>query len=124
MLSLPRLSSPRPLRTACLGAGLAAVLGLLGGCAGHVDPRAAFSAGPAQGSCLVHQKHAPTTPYEGGMTADSVLLLGFLRYYTEHGDQPFCDGKGPGGQDRKWGQLYVRLTGATSAVRSLQPAVG
>lgn len=92
----------------------------LAGCGSSAPAGAAFTSGSDSASCLVHQKHAPTTPYEGGASADSETELVFLRYVTAHGDQPFCDGKRANANDRKWGALYDRLTGNPDKARTLR----
>ena len=104
----------RPKQLAIVGI-LAAATSACGG----TDNGPAFTAGVATETCLQHQKHVPTTAYEGGETAVSNDVLTFLGYYTAHGTQPFCDGKSANSNDRKWAQLYVKLTMNSAKVKTI-----
>ncbi|SDY92377.1 hypothetical protein SAMN05661080_05034 [Modestobacter sp. DSM 44400] len=43
-----------------------------------------------------------------------------LTYYTANGDKRYCDGKPPTTTtDKEWAQLYVQLTGNTTAVHQI-----
>lgn len=107
--------------------GLAAA-GLVG--CGGVRPSGAQTAafnpqGETTVTCMVHQSHRPTAPYEPGPKADTENLFEVLHYYTANGNDFYCDGKGPSSTDLEWLRLYVSA-GADPAhvARSLPPGPG
>lgn len=91
----------------------------LSACGGGGGSGPAFDMGAQTDTCLHHQSHRPTTPYEGGSGGTTVRVLDFLGYYTAHGTQPFCDGKKANSKDKAWAQLYVTLTGNSTKVTTI-----
>jgi len=98
---------PRRLAAAALLAAL-----VLSGCA-HAAPNDAARFNNQSGddavACLVHQRSQPDSAYEGGPRANTLLVLTMLHYYVANGDKPYCDGRPPGGMDRAWLDVYLRL---------------
>lgn len=88
-------------------------------CSGGSGSVAVFSTGGPDQVCLVHQTRQPTGAYEGGENTMTELELDFLRYYTAHGNQAFCDGKPATDLDRTWAQLYARLTNNPTNVNGI-----
>jgi hypothetical protein len=60
-------------------------------------------------ACLVHQRYQPDPAYEGGPSANTLLVLSMLHYYVANGNKPYCDGRPPGEMDRAWLGAYLRL---------------
>lgn len=118
-----------PVRPA-VAALLAATALCTAGCSqGSTDPAEAppvlvtqpdFQPG-ATPACLMHQTEQPNTAYEGGTTSQTVPQLTFLAYYTAAGKKPFCDGAAATDTDKKWAQLYVKLTDNPANVTTVLP---
>lgn len=61
-------------------------------------------------SCLEHQAKAPDRVYTDTADANTIEILGMLKYYTANKDVVhYCDNKGPSSVDRRWAQAYVDL---------------
>jgi hypothetical protein len=89
-------------------------------CSGEPDLGPRFDAEPA-GSCMEHQERPPGPRYTEPALRRTEDNLALLRYYTENGDKPYCDGKGPTDVDRQWVEVYVRLGADRENVAALLP---
>ncbi|GAA3244842.1 hypothetical protein GCM10017691_51340 [Pseudonocardia petroleophila] len=93
------------------------VAAVLAGCSSGPDLGPLFDdEGGATVSCLVHQTGAPGPRYTEVETRDTARVLAMMKYYTQFGALPFCDGDRAGDADRAWGQAYVDLGGAAGKV--------
>lgn len=84
--------------------------------------RGAFRDDGGRAGCQVHQTTQPGAAYTGGANADTEAVLAMLGYLTAHGDEPYCDGRPPNGDDRAWAALYARLGGAPAHVAAITGA--
>jgi hypothetical protein len=96
-------------RASALAAILLAVTTGIFGCGG--TNTGAFQDAGEQPNCQVHQRASPSRDYTGGENADTQAILTMMRYFTAHGEQPYCDGRSPSPLDKAWSDLYVRLSG-------------
>ena len=64
--------------------------------------------------CQEHQEREPSSAYAGDENSDTVAMLDLLRYWTAHGDKPYCDGEPPTEIDLMWAQTVERLRGGSS----------
>jgi hypothetical protein len=112
------MSTALSARRVVVGLAIVAGVGVVSACGSPHSAIGAFRAGSARG-CLVHQTVAPGPAYRGGVSGDTGAALGFLRYYTSHGRDPFCDGSSATSIDRTWARLYVDLTGSPARVRTM-----
>jgi len=60
-------------------------------------------------TCMKHQPQPPGTRYTDDRSRRIDETLALLRYYTENGGKPYCDGKAPTTIDRQWVDIYVHL---------------
>lgn len=67
-------------------------------------------------SCLVHQSGEPGARYTERAQRDTGQMLALMKYYTQHGNRPFCDGLAAGDSDRAWAQAYLALGGTADRV--------
>ncbi|GAA2546020.1 hypothetical protein [Pseudonocardia hydrocarbonoxydans] len=67
-------------------------------------------------SCLVHQTGEPGAFYTEAETRETGRVLALMRYYTQFGALPFCDGAPAGDADRAWAQVYLDLGGPAENV--------
>lgn len=81
-------------------------LAVLAGCAGSHRAAAGTFEPSASAGCMNHQVTAPTSA-DRRATEDIARRLTVLRYYTAHGQQPFCDGRPATATDLAWMQVYV-----------------
>lgn len=70
-------------------------------------------------SCLVHQSRRPTPLYLTGPREDTFAILQMLRYYTQNGTKPYCDGRRATAVDRAWATRYVQLGADPSRVQPI-----
>lgn len=78
---------------------------LIAGCGDDGGPR--FVTGGGQASCMQHQPEPPGSRYTDSERQRTGEVLEVLRYYTENGRKPYCDGRGPSEIDQQWAQYYV-----------------
>lgn len=57
--------------------------------------------------CMQHQPEPPGSRYTDPEQKKIVEVLEVLRYYTENGRKPYCDGQGPTEIDQQWARYYV-----------------
>lgn len=93
------------------------VAAVLAGCSSGPDLGPVFDdeAGAAV-TCLVHQSGEPGARYTEVETRDTAQVLAMMKYYTQFGALPFCDGGPAGYADRAWAQAYVDLGGAAGKI--------
>ncbi len=108
--TVPRLSAA-PRRA--VAAALVLVLGgLLAGCTDAPPEGATFVLpGDDVVDCQEHQPEEPSDAYAGDAGSDTVAMLDLLRYWTENGDKPYCDGEPATETDLLWQETVVRLQG-------------
>ncbi len=63
-------------------------------------------------TCLPHQEGDPGPDYTDPAQRDTGRVLALMRFHTEHGNLPYCDGEPAGDSDRAWAQVYVDLGGS------------
>jgi len=95
--------------------GLAAVV--LAGCSSGPGLGPVFDdeAG-ATVTCLVHQSGEPGARYTDPETRDTGQVLAMMKYYTQFGALPFCDGAPANAADRAWVRTYLDFGGAAEKV--------
>lgn len=99
--------------------GTAALLTVgLAGCSGGSGPVFNDEGGAAV-TCLVHQADEPGTRYLDPAERNTDEVLAMMKYYTQFGAMPFCDGATAGDADRAWAQLYIDLGGTSDKVPTL-----
>jgi hypothetical protein len=93
------------------------VAAVLAGCSSGPDLGPVFDdeAG-ATVTCLVHQSGEPGTRYTDPAQRSTGQVLALMKYYTQFGTLPFCDGAPAGDADRAWAQVYLDLGGAAEKV--------
>ena len=70
-------------------------------------------------SCMQHQPEPPGSRYTDNERHNTAEVLAVLRYYTEYGNKPYCDGAPPSDADRAWAELYVQQGADRSKVAPL-----
>ena len=96
-------------------------LAALAGCSSEPDLGPDFNdeAGAPAG-CLAHQEGEPGTRYLAAEQRNTGQVLALMKYYTQFGTMPFCDGEPANDSDRAWARTYVDLGGtADKAVTAL-----
>lgn len=94
------------------------VAAVLAGCSS--GPGAVFDdEGGAAVTCLVHQADEPGARYTERESRDTGEVLAMMKYYTQFGALPFCDGAPADDADRAWGRLYVDLGGTADKIPTL-----
>lgn len=91
-------------------------LAALTGCSSQ--PAVFDDAGGQPVTCLEHQTGEPGETYTDPAQRDTGQVLAVMRYYTAHGNLPFCDGEPAGDGDRAWAELYLDLGGSADRVTS------
>lgn len=93
------------------------VAAVLAGCSSGPDLGPVFDdeAGAAV-TCLTHQTGEPGPRYTEPESRDTAQVLAMMKYYTQHGALPFCDGAPAGYADRAWVQAYLDLGGRAEKV--------
>ncbi len=72
--------------------------------------------------CQEHQEEEPGVAYTGGEAADTVKIFSLLKYWTAHGDKPYCDGEPATDIDSAWRAEVERLQGRSPAPSGSSPA--
>lgn len=98
-------------------AALCLALGALAGCSSA--PAVFDNEGGQPVTCLTHQTGEPGPSYLDPAERDTGQVLALMKYYTQHGAMPFCDGAPAGESDRAWAQAYLDLGGSTEKVSSV-----
>lgn len=106
--------SARPVSHVVLFTAPLLAIAVLAGCSGSRSAAAGTFRPSAGVRCMNHQVTGPTSA-DRSATADIGQRLVVLRYYTAHGQQPYCDGRPASDTDVAWMWLYV----AGGAQRSL-----
>lgn len=101
-----------PFALAALALGLAA----LAGCSS--EPAVFDNAGGQPVTCLPHQDGEPGPDYTDPAERDTGRVLALMRFHTEHGNLPYCDGEPAGDSDRAWAQVFVDLGGSADNAAS------
>ena len=78
-----------------------------------------FAVQAAAQTCLLHQTDPPTKEFMGGPSASPAVQLPFMAYLTANGTKAFCDGKPATDTDKKWAELYVKLTSQPALVSAI-----
>lgn len=96
----------------CAATLAAGALLLLAGCTA-AEPQGATFVLPTSDvvDCQEHQPAGPSSAYAGDEDSDTVAMLDLLRYWTENGDKPYCDGEPPTEADQEWAETVTRLQG-------------
>lgn len=93
----------------------AAALAVLTGCGAEggelFDNEAA-----AEVTCMTHQSDEPGERYTDPALRNTGEVLMVMRYYTENGAKPYCDGEPASDTDRAWGDLYLQLSGTEEKI--------
>ncbi len=98
-----------------VGLGLGVLgLGVLAGCSS--EPAVFNNEGGQAVSCLTHQTGEPGASYIDPEQRDTGQVFAMMKYYTQYGTMPFCDGDAAGDSDRAWAQVYLDLGGNTDKV--------
>jgi hypothetical protein len=97
----------------CVGLALAA----LAGCSAEPDLGPVFNdeAGAPAG-CLAHQEGEPGARYVDVEQRNTGEVLALMKYYTQFGTMPYCDGQPATDSDRAWAQTYLDLGGAADKI--------
>lgn len=92
-------------------------LAALAGCSSEPDLGPVFNDEAQQpAGCLVHQTDEPGARYVDREQRNTGQVLALMRYYTQFGAMPFCDGQPADDSDRAWAQTYLDLGGAAEKV--------
>lgn len=95
---------------------VALALAALVGCSS--EPAVFDNAGGAPVTCQPHQDGEPGPTYTDPAQRDTSQVLAMMRFHTEYGTLPYCDGEPAGESDRAWARLYVDLGGGLDKVSS------
>ena len=96
-----------------VGSALVALVG----CSSESDLGPVFNdGGGAPAGCLAHQTEEPGARYVDREQRNTGQVLVLMRYYTQYGAMPYCDGQPAGDDDRAWGQTYIDLGGTAEKV--------
>ncbi len=96
---------------------------ILGGCTTKTANDGEFvlpTATPVE--CQQHQQEEPGAAYTGGEGGDTGKIFQLLKYWTAHGDKPYCDGEPATEVDRAWRARVERLQGRSPAPSGSSPA--
>lgn len=83
---------------------------ILTGCSSGPEPGPVFDDEQrADIRCMRHQETPPGARYTESGLRRTEETMALLRYYTAHGDKPYCDGLPATEADRAWATVYVEL---------------
>lgn len=84
----------------------------LAGCSSEPDLGPVFNdEGGQPAGCLAHQADGPGARYIDREQRNTGQVLALMRYYTQFGAMPYCDGQPADDSDRAWARTYVDLGG-------------